>query len=296
MTFGKIKIEKNFTVVLKECYVYVHKRKTNNEVFYVGKGSRERWRKLDRNYRWKNIANKHGVVCEIVANSLTNEEACILEKKLINLYGRLDCGTGTLANLTDGGEGVVGGKISDETRAKLREACARTKAKNNNPLRKKIIMDERICFYSTMDVVRFLRETMEHVQDTHVSQVANYKSMSYKGSVFRWATTDPIEFYAKRKELIIKAKAGMSNARQTTEGNRYMRKPSICMSNKVSFPIMRAACEYLVETGKAKNTDSAKATLNAVLRGEIKTAFGETWTKHSKQTTTEPSKTAHNPL
>lgn len=119
MTFGKIKIEKNFTVALKECYVYVHKRKTNGEIFYVGKGVQERWRKLDRNYRWKNIANKYGVVCEIVANSLTNEEACILEKKLINFYGRLDCGTGTLANLTDGGEGVVGSRISDETRAKF---------------------------------------------------------------------------------------------------------------------------------------------------------------------------------
>ena len=280
MTFGKIKIEKNFTIELKESYVYIHRRKTNGEIFYVGKGRSRRWgQSSDRNYRWKNIANKHGVFCDIVANSLTNEEACTLEKKLIALYGRLDCDTGTLANLTDGGEGVVGGRLSDETRAKLRAAQARIKARNNCPLRKKIIMDERICFYSTMDVVRYLRETMLHAQDTHVSQVANYKSMSYKGSVFRWVTTDPAEFYTKRKEIEIAAKEKVKQATIRGHATRIKSKPAICMSNRISFPIMRLACEYLVEVGKAKNTASAKATLNAVLRGEIKTAFGETWAK-----------------
>lgn len=279
MTFGKIKIEKNFTVELKECYVYVHMRKTNGEIFYVGKGVRDRWRKLDRNYRWENIASKHGVICDIVANSLTNEEACILEKKLISLYGRLDCQTGTLANLTDGGEGVVGGRLSDETRAKLRAAQARIKARNNCPLRKKIIMDERICFYSTMDVVRYLSTELGFAQSSPVSAVANYKAMSYKGSVFRWVTTDPAEFYAKRKEIDFTAKENIKEASIAGRATRIKYKPAICMSNRISFPIMRLACEYLVEIGKAKNTASAKATLNAVLRGEIKTAFGETWVK-----------------
>ena len=280
MIIGKIKIEKNFTVELKESYVYIHRRKTNGEIFYVGKGRSRRWgQSSDRNYRWKNIANKHGVFCEIVANSLTNEEACILEKKLITVYGRLDCKTGTLANMTDGGEGVVGGRISDETRSKMRKAQAVIKARNNCPLRKKIIMDERICFYSTMDVVRFFRETMTYAQDTHISQVANYKAMSYKGSVFRWVTTDPVEFYAKRKEIETIAKEKVKQAASRGQLTILKYKPAICMSNRVSFSVMRLACEYLVEVGKAKNIASAKATLNAVLRGELKTAFGETWVK-----------------
>lgn len=279
MTFGKIKIEKNFTVELKESYVYIHKRKTNGEIFYIGKGRLNRWQKLGRNYRWVNIANKHGVVCEIIANSLTNEEACLLEKKLILAYGRLDLNTGTLANLTDGGEGVVGGRISDETRARMCKAQAVIKARNNCPLRKKIIMDERICFYSTMDVVRYLKETMDYAQDTHVSQVANYKSMSYKGSVFRWVTTDPVEFYAKREAIAAAAKEKVKQAILKGQATRLNSKPAICMSNRISFPILRLACEYLVEIGKAKNVASAKVTLNSVLRGNLKTAFGETWVK-----------------
>lgn len=280
MTFGKIKIEKNFTVELKESYVYIHRRKTNGEIFYVGKGKSRRWsQSSDRNYRWKNIANKHGVFCDIVANSLTNEEACILEKKLILLYGRLDCNTGTLANLTDGGEGVVGGRISDETRAKLCAVRIVVNARNNNPLRKKIVMDERICFYSTMDVVRYLSVELGFAQSSPISSVANYKAMSYKGSVFRWVTTDPVEFYARRKEIEFAAKENVKEASIAGRVTRLKYKPAICMSNRISFPIMRLACEYLVEIGKAKTIFSAKTTLNAVLRGELKTAFGETWVK-----------------
>ena len=134
----EIKIEKNFTVKLKQHYVYIHKRKTNDEVCYVGKGVQHRWSVVyNRNNYWKNVANKHGVYCEIAANSLTESEAFILEKKLIELHGRIDQKTGTLVNLTDGGDGVSGyiytpeqckhkselgkGRVhSPETRAKMR--------------------------------------------------------------------------------------------------------------------------------------------------------------------------------
>jgi hypothetical protein len=111
----EIKIEKNFTVRLKQHYIYIHRRKTNDEVFYVGKGKDHRWCNVySRGNHWKNIANKHGVYCEIVANSLTESEAFILEKKLIALYGRLDQKTGTLVNLTIGGDGVCGYKYTPE--------------------------------------------------------------------------------------------------------------------------------------------------------------------------------------
>lgn len=105
----EIIIEKNFHVKLKQHYVYIHKRKTNNEVFYVGKGVQHRWSVVyNRNNYWKNVARKHGVYCEIVANSLTESEAFILEKKLIEFHGRIDQKTGTLVNLTKGGDGVCG--------------------------------------------------------------------------------------------------------------------------------------------------------------------------------------------
>lgn len=118
----EIKIEKNFSVRLKGSYVYIHRRKSNNEVFYVGKGVNHRWSMVfDRNRYWKNVAFKHGVYCDIVANSLTDNEAFLLEKKLISIYGRLDQKTGTLTNLTEGGDGVVGYVFTEEHRRKMSE-------------------------------------------------------------------------------------------------------------------------------------------------------------------------------
>ena len=55
----------------------------------------------------------------LVAENLTWEEACLREKAEIALYGRKDKKTGCLANLTDGGDGMVGAVVSEETRRKI---------------------------------------------------------------------------------------------------------------------------------------------------------------------------------
>ena len=53
---------------------------------------------------------------ESYITDLTEEEALYYEKECIATYGRIDLGTGCLANLTDGGEGVCGIVYSEETR------------------------------------------------------------------------------------------------------------------------------------------------------------------------------------
>jgi hypothetical protein len=53
---------------------------------------------------------------DIIFDSLTEQEAFILESNLIKEYGRLDLGTGCLANMTDGGEGCSGLIHSDKTK------------------------------------------------------------------------------------------------------------------------------------------------------------------------------------
>ena len=51
-------------------YVYVHKKKTNGEVFYVGKGSGKRaWSAFGRNSLWKRTADKYGWLVEIVQDN-----------------------------------------------------------------------------------------------------------------------------------------------------------------------------------------------------------------------------------
>lgn len=86
-------------------YVYIHKKKTTGEVFYVGKGTRDRdWIVKGRNPIWTKIYKKHGCVVEILANNLQEWYAFELESNLIDYYGKIVDGRGTLANLADGGE------------------------------------------------------------------------------------------------------------------------------------------------------------------------------------------------
>lgn len=99
--------------------VYRHIRVDKNEVFYIGIGNIKRpFSKEIRNNLWKKITSKSNYKVEILASNLTKELAVELECFLIAEYGRKDLRTGTLANLTDGGEGVNGYKISLENKIK----------------------------------------------------------------------------------------------------------------------------------------------------------------------------------
>jgi ribosomal protein S25 len=87
----------------KKTLVYFHRRKDNNEVFYVGIGNEYRPESnKSRNKYWHNIVNKIGYDIEIVHTNLSWEEACELEKKYIKQFGRKDLGLGNLVNMTDG--------------------------------------------------------------------------------------------------------------------------------------------------------------------------------------------------
>ena len=99
-----------------------------NQPFYVGKGTGSRWK--DHTGR-KNITNhyqnplKNGIlnhiklagqqpIVEIRKDDLTDEESFDLERLLIKEYGRICKQTGTLANITEGGEGATGWKPSEQ--------------------------------------------------------------------------------------------------------------------------------------------------------------------------------------
>ena len=109
-------------------YVYRHRRKDTNKVFYIGIGScsdgeyMRAYSKHGRTEYWNRIVNKFGYVVEIVLDDLTWEEACEKEKELIKLYGRRDLKEGTLVNMTDGGDGGLGFIHSEESKRKMSEA------------------------------------------------------------------------------------------------------------------------------------------------------------------------------
>jgi len=103
--------------------VYEHIRNDTNEVFYVGIGNEEKraFVKCKRNPYWKHIVNKVGHSVNIIHKDIDWEEAKKIEILLIEKYGRKDLGLGNLVNMTDGGEGVFGLIMSEETRQKIGE-------------------------------------------------------------------------------------------------------------------------------------------------------------------------------
>jgi len=112
-------------------YLYSHIRLDNNEPFYIGIGKKRIDReilsynaeyerafcKTIRNPIWENITK----ITKYEVNILfeTDDYNLILEKEkeFIKLYGRKSNNTGTLSNLTDGGEGINNPSI--ETRLKI---------------------------------------------------------------------------------------------------------------------------------------------------------------------------------
>jgi hypothetical protein len=100
--------------------VYFHRRKDTNEVFYVGIGSKvsRSSSKSDRSEFWWKVVNKYGYIIDVIQKGLTWEEACKEEIRLIKLYGRRDKNLGPLVNLTDGGDGKLGCKHTEESKRK----------------------------------------------------------------------------------------------------------------------------------------------------------------------------------
>lgn len=125
----------------KNYYVYIYLNQTksgewvykdkvfNYQPFYVGKGVKRREIEHLCPYMLKRKNIKSSIIKSILSKTgeepihyrlyenLTNEQAIQIEKELIAHFGRLDIGTGILANGTDGGDGA--NNFSKETLKKI---------------------------------------------------------------------------------------------------------------------------------------------------------------------------------
>lgn len=133
-------------------YLYRHIRLDKNVPFYIGIGNDNNGKyvrafhgaKSRRCSRiWKRIVAKTPYEVEIILDNLSWKDACKKEIEFIALYGRIDKGTGSLANQTDGGEGVLGLIQSKESikrsteKRKGRIQSAEERAKRCEAMRKR---------------------------------------------------------------------------------------------------------------------------------------------------------------
>ena len=109
-------------------YLYRHIRLDKNEPFYIGIGTKKQNRNFtkhsteydrayktrDRNRVWKGIVSRTAYEIEIIFETDDLELIKNKEVEFVALYGRKVLGEGSLANLSKGGDYIVGYKLSEE--------------------------------------------------------------------------------------------------------------------------------------------------------------------------------------
>ncbi len=157
-------------------YLYRHIRLDKNQPFYIGIGTKLKnnttnvkviyKRAYDyskrRNKIWQDITKKTDYEIEILMESDDYSFLLNKEKEFIKLYGRIDNKTGILANMTDGGEGILNPvfdknralKISEANKGRVKSISERLLISKN--LQKPVIHKETgVIFKSIQDAAKF---------------------------------------------------------------------------------------------------------------------------------------------
>lgn len=102
--------------------LYRHVRADKDEVFYIGisMNTKRPYDKNKRNRHWKHVISKTDYIVEILFEHDDFNFLKLKEIEFISLYGRKDTQSGTLVNMTDGGDGSLGNKHTEEWKENAR--------------------------------------------------------------------------------------------------------------------------------------------------------------------------------
>lgn len=225
-------------------YVYTHIRLDKGTVFYVGKGRDKRaWIKRRGNAHWRSIVAKTEYSVEIVQSFMSEADAFLLEMWLIAKFRHSGL---TLANKTDGGDGVSGFKKTTAQRLMLA---------------KPVYCSNGMFFESTAYAAEWVRS-----QGTITASVGMISSccLGRKRTAYghSWSHDDfpPEPEYTGRSAM---AQASVKSS-----------SVSVVCSNGMVFPSRSNARDWLRENGHPKASDSA---IVACCKGKYNTAYGYTW-------------------
>lgn len=158
------------------------------EVFYVGKGSGDRYKTINgRNKFFKCMYNSHRCDVRIKYDNLTEKEAFAQEKELINYYRNNT--TFRLTNQTDGGEGSSGWKPSQEIKEKMSKAL---KKKWNDPDYKERVIKSRHDISSTFQSKEFKEKISRIVSGNNNPNYHNYWSEKQKQHLSKIQKNNPL--------------------------------------------------------------------------------------------------------
>ena len=124
-------------------YTYAYLREDGTP-YYIGKGKHKsdyKSRKYFRAHYGKHslsVPPKERIL--ILKDNISEEQAFKHERYMISILGRKDIGTGILRNLTDGGEGFSGFKLTEERKRDISKRIKKYIEENGNPRLKKFLL------------------------------------------------------------------------------------------------------------------------------------------------------------
>lgn len=247
--------------------VYVHCRKDNNKVFYVGKGSIKRANAKSpscRNSYWVRTARKYGFYVVILYRNLTNDQACKLEREIIADFGREN-----LCNLTDGGDGAPGRVVTDEVK-KIMSDKFKGVAPSKQTIKASIAANSKpigtncgLRFNSATDAARWLQSIgHKNANKSGIFTALEGRSNKAYGYEFRYLD--------ENGELVDNGYIDKTKTRNKSVTNGLD-----------VFESVTAAGEFVIKnklsTAKSINTINANIVSCCKGRGRLKTVYGFSW-------------------